>query len=271
MRCESVAGLRLCYAPEEQEAARIVRLACERTVGLLRQRWGLTTPDDCRVYVMTSWSSFLLHSAPWPWKVYLVLTFPLVAYRAKGIWPYAGGWSVQYGARGVAGIKPPRLLQMADRTLGETFFTEGRTLNEIVKTVTCHELTHVFTYHLKLPTWLREGVATLAMEHYLGRCIVRTGTLDQLVVVPPSDGRRRGYDRQKLIAQYARGYWLTRFIEETRPDLLLELLSAPLPAKALENRLAAAHGTAPGRFWQEIDAMLQTRYATEAGEGIVRS
>lgn len=270
MNCERVAGLRLCYAPEELEAARIIGPACERSVELLRQRWRLAAPDDCRVYVMTSWRSFLFQSAPWPWKVYLALTFPLVAARAKAIWPYAGGWSAQYGRRGVAGVKPPRLLATGDRTLGERFFAQGRTLEEIAETVTCHELTHVFTYHLKLPTWLREGVATLAMERYLGRGIVRTDTLDQLAAVPQSDGRQRGYDRQDLIAQYARGYWLTRSIEETRPDLLLELLSAPMPAKALDAKVAAAYGTEPGHFWQEIDAMLLSRSASATGESAAR-
>ena len=98
MQRESIAGLCLYYAPEEQEAARIIGSACERTVALLQQRWGLSPPADCRVYVMTSWSSFLFSSATCPWKAYLALTFPLVAHRAKGIWPYAGGWSLQFDA-----------------------------------------------------------------------------------------------------------------------------------------------------------------------------
>jgi hypothetical protein len=265
MKCEPIAGLRLCYAPEEEEAAQIIGSACERTVQLLNERWRLRTPDDCRVYVMTSWSSFLFQSAPWPWNAYLALTFPLVAYRAKGIWPYAGGWSLQYGRRGVAGVKPPRLLQTADRTLGEGFFLPGRTLNEIAETVTCHELTHVFTAHLRLPTWLREGVATLAMEHYLERRIVRADTLDQLGAAPRADGSRRSLNRQTLIAEYTRGYWLTRLIEDDRPDLLSELLGRPMPARVLDTSIAAAYGSEPDRFWRELDAMLKSRYAPEAG------
>jgi hypothetical protein len=266
MNCESVAGLRLCYAPEELEAARIIGKACERSVELLRQRWRLAAPDNCQVYVMTSWRSFLFHSAPWPWKAYLALTFPLVAVRAKAIWPYAGGWSVQYGRRGVAGVKPPRLLVTADRTLGERFFAQGRTLDEIAETVTCHELTHVFTYHLRLPNWLREGVATLAMEHYLGRRIVRTDTLDQLAVAAQAEGRQQADQRQALILLYARGYWLTRLIDETKPDLLLELLAVRMPGKALDDKVAAAFGgTEPARFWQEVDAILQSQHAPETG------
>jgi hypothetical protein len=164
----------------------------------------------------------------------------------------------------VAGVKPPRLLKTADRSVGERFLLPGRTLDELAETVTCHELTHVSSSHLKLPTWLREGVATLAMEHYLGRRIVRTDTLDQLSVAAPAHGSQGDYRRQLLIAQYTRGYWLTRLIEDDRPGLLLELLSAILPTKALDNKIAAAYGSEPGRFWQEIDALLRSRYAPAA-------
>ena len=179
----------------------------------------------------------------------------------EGIWPSAGGWSLRFGPRVVAAVEPPRLLETSDRTLGERLFLPGRTLDEIAETVTCHELTHVFTAHLKLPTWLREGVATLAMEHYLGRHIVRADTLGQLVVPHQAERMQRGYDRHNLIAQYTRGYWLTRLIEDDRPGLLLEMLSAPLPAKVLDAKVAAACGIEPGGFWQEIDGLLQSRFA----------
>ena len=230
MKNETIAGLRLFYDFEDQEAAQVIKTACESTVLLIHHRWGLGTPEDCRVYVMTSWPRFLFHSAPWLWKIYLAITFPLVARQASAIWTHAGGWAIQYGRRRVVGVKPPQLMQIANRSLGEQIFLQDRDISEKAQTVTCHELVHAFTFHLKLPTWLHEGLATLAMEHYLDRRIVREDTLEKLTgnlqASHPSGSVKLGVDKpQALILQYVRGYWLTRYIEETKPELLKALLS----------------------------------------------
>jgi DNA-binding phage protein len=265
MKNETVAGLRLFYDVKQQEAAQIIGMACERSVELLHQQWGLATPEDCRVYVMTSWLRFLFHSAPWPWKAYLALTLPLVARRASRIWPYAGGWSLQFGRRRVVGVKPLRLIQIANRRLGEQIFTQDRDLSETVQTVTCHELVHAFTFHLKLPTWLSEGLATLAMEHYLDRRIVRKDTLEKLSSPSPADNggrtkKLRVGDPQALISQYVRGYWLTRYIEETRPELLRDLLSKPHRQKDLAEKVASTIGIDREDFWKSIDEKLQSHF-----------
>jgi hypothetical protein len=260
---ETVAGLRLFYDAEQQEAARMVRMACEGSVRLFHQRWELAAPEDCRVYVMTSWLSFLFHSAPWHWKVYLALTLPLVARRASRIWPYAGGWSLQFGRRRVVGVKPPHLIQSANRKLGEQIFTQDRDLSEKVQTITCHELVHAFTFHLKLPTWLQEGLATLAMEYYLDRHIVRRETLESLLHPSPphtvsATEKLRVEDPQALIAQYVRGYWLTRYIEETRPQMLKDLLSKRHKREEIEEKVASAFGKDRGDFWKNVDEELRS-------------
>jgi hypothetical protein len=262
---ESIAGLCLYYAVEQEEAARLVGVACDRSVQLIHQRWDLDPPVDCRVYVMTDWRRFLFHSASWPWKVYLALTLPFVAQRASRIWPYAGGWALQYGSRRVVGVKPPHMIEMSDRSPGEQIFLQDRDLSEIVQTVTCHELVHAFTFHLKLPTWLHEGLATLAMEHYLGRRIVREETLEGLARLSPAlkgdrTGKLRVDDPQILIAQYARGYWLTRYMDETRSELLKELLSERISPKQLEEKVASAFGEDRESLWENIDRELISWY-----------
>jgi hypothetical protein len=268
MKSETFAGLRLFYDPQEVEAARLIGKACEKSAQLLQRRWGLDPPGDCRVYVMTSWSHFLFHSAPWHWKIYLALTFPLVARRAAAIWPYAGGWALQYGKRRVVGVKPPRSVQMADRSLGEQIFKGGRDLGETVQTVTCHELVHAFTSHLRLPTWLHEGLATLAMELYLERRIIREDTLENLASQSPPLASRRGReklrveDTQRLVSQYARGYWLARYIDETRPVLLKDLLSERRSQSELEEKLASAYGKDRESFWQGIDRELRSLFGS---------
>jgi len=265
MKNETVAGLHLYYDAGEHEAARLIGGACERSVHLLQQRWALAAPEDCRVYVMTSWLQFLFHSAPWPWKVYLGLILPLAAWRARSIWPYAGGWALHYGRRRAVGVKPPRLIQMGNRSPGEKFFVRERDLSEKVQTVTCHELVHAFTSHLKLPTWLHEGLATLAMEHYLDRRIVREETLENLTSFSwaqtgTGTEKLRVDKPQALISQYARGYWLTRYIEEARPELLKALLSERIGREELEEKIASAFQKDQESFWRDIQGELISQY-----------
>lgn len=257
MQFEKIADLSLFYEPEEIETARLVAAACERSVPLFQRRWGLSTPEDCQVYVMTSWLRFLFNSAPWPWKVYLALTLPLVVRKASSIWPYAGGWSLQYGLRRVVGIKPSRLIQIGNRSLGEQIFIQDRDADEMVQTVTCHELIHAFTSHLKLPVWLHEGLAMLAMEYYLDRRMVRFETLEildeqVLANLNKGNGRLQVNQPQALVAQTVCGYWLTRYIDEARPELLKELLTERRSHPNLEVKIVSAFGKNKEQFWKEI-------------------
>jgi hypothetical protein len=267
MKNETIAGLSLFYDVEEQEGACLIAEASKKSVKILYECWRLVPPTDCRVYVMTSWQQFFFHFAPWPWKIYFALTLPLVAIRARSTWPYAGGWAVQFGNRKVVGVKPPHLIKAGNRSLGEQIFLPERDLNEKVETVTVHELAHAFTFHLKLPTWLHEGLATLAMEIYLGRPIVRGETLEMLSLIPESFSTKREKLRvsepDALIAQYARGYWLTRYLDETRPDLLKELLSTRLKPGDLEAKIASAYGKDWMAFCQGIHSELKSYFSAE--------
>jgi hypothetical protein len=258
---KAIAGLCLYYDVEQQDAAELIGRACERSAQLCHQHWGLAIPADCRVYVMTSWRRFLFHSAPWPGKVYLALTLPFVARRASQIWPYAGGWALQYGSRRVVGVKPPHLIEASDRSLGEQIFVQDRDLSEIVGSVTCHELVHAFTFHLKLPAWLHEGLATLAMEYYLDRRIVREETLENLAHLGLKHKGLRTVrlcvdDTQLMLAQYARGYWLTRHIDEAQPEVMRDLLVARMGHEELNDRVAKAFGKERKSFWEDIDREL---------------
>ncbi len=267
-----VEGLTLYFAAEEQEAAGLVREACERSARLLREQWGLAAPEDCRVYLMTSWLDFVFRSAPWPWKVLLALTLPLWVFRVRKLWPLAGGWAQSYGRRRTVGVKPPRLLQLADRRMGERIFIEEGTLDEKVQRITCHELTHAFTSHLRLPPWLREGLAMVAVDRCFGRPTVRQETLALLELSlgkqsTRGDRRLRIEDEDALITLYARGYWLTRYIEETRPGLLKGLLSRRYRQDELEGKIAAAYGKRPEEFWSEMDGVLSSHFSTAAWSG----
>ena len=141
---------------------------------------------------------------------------------------------------------------------------------EWAREVIPHELAHLVTEVRILncrggwmPTWLSEGLATLAMEHYLDRSIVRQETLDNLprsslTHAAGAKKKLRVEDPQALIVQYVRGYWLTRHIEETQPQLLIDLLSERHRREELEEKVASVFGKAPEDFWKSVDEELRS-------------
>lgn len=261
----SVAGLTLFFDVEEREAAGLIGQACERSVPLMQEHWGLDPPQECRVYVMTSWPRFVFHSAPWKQKIRLAVFLPLWALQARKLWRYAGGWVRSYGERVVVGVKPPRLVQLGDSSLGERIFLPAQDLDEKVQQNTSHELVHGFTDHLRLPAWLHEGLAMVAVDRFCAKPTVRYETLETLE--RPSQ-RTSAEEREKLrlgdpeavVYLYARGYWLTRYIDETRPGLLRGLLSRRRGHGELEGEIAAAYGKGQEAFWREIDSALVTHF-----------
>ncbi len=257
----AVAGLTLFFDPEEGDAARLIAGACEASVPLLYRHWGLDTPRDCRVYVLTSPLRFFFHSAPWAWRLLLGISTPLWAPRVRRTWASANGWSQRYGARRAVGVKPPRLARTAEHGNGGRIFTIDEDADLIVRHTTCHELTHAFTAHLKLPMWLNEGLANVTVDYLAGRPSIRPATL-ALLGNAAYGNRAEDYrhlhagDLEGLVYHFVRGYWITRYLAEMRPDLLRRLLARRYRRDALEAEVAAALGLPPGAFWHEIDGLV---------------
>ncbi len=268
MEVMSVAGLSVHYELEDRDAAELVASACQRTAALLHESWGLATPDDVQVYVMTSWLTLPFRAAPWPYRLLAALYFPLWAPRARDMWNLAGGWEQRFGRRHAVGVKPPRLLEQGEPRQGQRIFFEEKDVRQKVEHVTCHELTHAFVARLGLPDWLKEGLSMLAVDRYAGRPTVRPETLAALVRAADVSAKEMSVDDpEALVYLYVQGYWLTRYLEETRPGLLQELLAQPCEACVWDERVAQALGEAPQTFWDRIDGAIAAHFgATQAPE-----
>jgi hypothetical protein len=253
-----IGRLTLFYDPAESAAADIVEEACRRSLDVIGETWGLEAPQDCRVYVMTSWTRFVFDSSPWQMRPILAVTSPLWLFRVRRLWPHAGGWTQRYGRRQAVGVKPPRLLQASDRSIGERIFVREDDVTEKIRHVTCHELTHAFTAHLRLPSWLNEGLAMVTVERFCGRATVREDTLDALDRQPaprrPAQFvRLNPADEAAVVRHYVRGYWIARLLAEINLQAMRELLRARRSQKELERRIAAILGTSPNDLWREAD------------------
>ena len=259
-----VDGLTLYFDADEREAAELVRWACEKSVRLIRECWNLDTPKDLHVYVLTSaWLRSTFHSAPWGWRILMGLTLPFWYFRARRLWQVAGGWQQQYGRRRVVGIKTPRLLSRGDSGLGDRIFIREGDRASQVQRITCHELVHAYTAHLKLPAWLHEGLAMLTVDRLLERPTIKSETIEALHRLPDNTNGARKLnlrDPDAMVYLYIRGYWLSRYIEETRPGLLKGLLARRHSHSELENRIADAYGMEQQRFWREMDGIVSAHF-----------
>jgi hypothetical protein len=266
METLSVDRLTLYFEHNDRETAELVREACERSIHIVHQTWELALPEDCRVYVLTSsWLRSIFHAAPLGWQVVLGITLPLWYFRTKRTWQVAAGWAQPFGKRRFIGVKPARLIQLSDRSMGSRIFIQTDDLKDKVRHTTCHELTHACAAHLKLPIWLNEGLAMFTVDQYVGKPTVQEDTLEFLHH-PSAEPAKTNYrklnikDQEAVIYLYARGYWITRYLEETHPGTLKRLFVQRFNQHELETKIASACGLTRDEFWRLIDGMITAHF-----------
>ncbi|MBN1428404.1 MAG: hypothetical protein JXB07_08465 [Anaerolineae bacterium] len=267
METLTIDGLTLFFDAEEHDTAELAQDACEKSIQIIKEQWGLETPPEVRVYIMTSWLRFIFHSAPWYWQPLLVLSAPFWYFRVRNLWQYAGGWAQSYGKRRAIGVKPPRLIRLAKRGMGDRIFVRENTIDEKVRHITCHELTHAFTAHLRLPMWLNEGLAMLSVDRLLGKATVKTATLAALARSASSSTLSQvstitEKNQDAVIYLYVRGYWVTRYLENVQPGLIKNLLTQPYSHAGLESKIATALDMDRETFWSSIDDMVVDHFSS---------
>lgn len=256
--------------PADRAMADLVGGACAEALQLIQESWGLGVPQDCQIYVMTSWPSFIFQSAPWLWRLLLAVTVPFWSFRARRTWPYSAAWTQRYGKRVAIGIKPPRLLEQSDKRFGVRMFVEEKDMQINNRRVVCHELTHACAAHLRLPAWLNEGLATVTVDRFAGQRTILVETLklirDYQPKAPPPTYRALSRMRGEAFVYHAvRGYWLTGYVEEKRPGFLKRKFSRDWQASTIEREIAIELGLRPENFWSEIDTVISHHFIKIAG------
>ena len=265
MKSRTTSGVTVVKNPGEQDTVDLIGSACAKAIQLCQEIWGLGPPEDCRIHVMTSWWGFVFQSAPWHWRILLGATMPFWCFRARRTWPYSAAWTQRYGRRVAIGVKPPRLLEQSDRSIGVRMFVEERDMNANVQHVTCHELVHACSAHLKLPMWLNEGIATVTVDRFLDRPTIREETLEFMAgflpkAAPPTYRVLSRMGIEAIAYHGMRGYWLVRYLEEKRPGFLKRMFSQGRDAKTIERETAIELGMEPESFWSEIDDVVFSHF-----------
>ena len=114
--------------------------------------------------------------------------------------------------------------------------------------------------------WLNEGLAMVTVDRFFEKSTLKYKTLDTLEhsSAKTSPGRYwklRVENQDALVYHYVRGYWLTRYIEDTRPELLKSLLSQRHRHRALENKVATAYGMKREEFFNILDFNIHFVYS----------
>jgi hypothetical protein len=258
MKSEMIHNITIVFDAVEQGTADLIGGVCEKAIELAREFWGLGPPEDCWIYVMTSWLGFVFQSAPWSWRILLGATIPFWCFRARRTWPYSAAWTQRYGRKVAIGVKPTRLLEQSDRQVGVRMFVEEVDMKVNVRHVTCHELVHACSAHLRLPMWLNEGIATLTVDRFAGNPTIRRDTLgflrDYVPKGAPPTYRELSRMGVEAIAYHGmRGYWLTRYLEEEHPGFLMQKFIEPRGLPKIEIETALELGMDIETFWEMID------------------
>ena len=258
-------NIAVIYDSPDRETASLVGDAVSQTLSLVQTSWGLGAPHRCRIYLMTSWWGFIFQSAPWTWKILLAITFPLWCFRARRTWPYSAAWTQAYGKYIAIGIKPPHLLEASDKSIGLKIFVREDDMRLKIRHLTCHELTHACSAHLKFPAWLNEGLAVVTVDRLLAKPTIRTDTLEMLRSHEPFEKpptyRQLSRSNMQTIAYHAViSYWLVHYLEEVRPGFLKRLLTSTPQPSMFDRDIAGELGMDPGSFWREIPTVLASHY-----------
>jgi len=253
------------YEPADKATAEVMADACSAALRAAKEGWGLDPPTDCRLHVMTSWKTFIFRSAPWPWKVMLAVGYPLWSGRVRRTWPYSAGWTQRYGRRIAIGIKPPRLLETSDRSVGRLMYVEEKDPDAKIRHLTCHELIHAASAPLRLPAWLNEGLAAVSVDRFMGKLTIREESLDLVErtlpkAAPPSYRALSRMQGETFAYHAVRGYWIVRLLEEAHPGFLRGILGERRAPAEIERLVAERFGAHPGNLWGEIDGLVSHHF-----------
>jgi len=257
----SAGSIDVQYQPEDHDFAVQLLAAAEDCLESIEGKYHLRRPRRVRLVVLTSWFRFPFQTAPGYLQPSVIVFMPFWALRARRIWPWIGGWQQSYpGGIAAIGIKPPRLIEQSDRSLGEQLFKQLEDPWQKTISLLSHELTHACSHPLRLPAWLNEGLAMAAADHVLEMDTVlpQSRALISEERLTPKRMRQAvlGRDHEALLSLYASGYWLVRWMETNEPELLIELLSSRRNPKLVHRMLEKALECPSGALW----SCVQTRF-----------
>lgn len=253
----------------EKDSVKIIADKVNEALIVAGQAWGLSLKNNCHIYIVKSLWKYLFLFIPWQMSFLWVFVLPWWYLWSWKLWKRSGGWTQYYKEKTVIAIKAPSLWERSDFRIGALIFCEEKNMQVKIENTVCHELVHACAAGLKLPMWLNEGLAMVAVDIFSGKQTVRSDTVDYLRgnLPPASYEDLPSLDIETTAYQYIRGYWLVRCLEAKLPGFIkTEILSQPLDKKVLEQKIANALGLNHDSLWGDIDGLLTRQSAISNNE-----
>ncbi len=258
----------LIYSKKDEVESKLIGEAIAETVKVLKNTWDLNIPENCKVEIMRSPMKLLFKYNPWWKKIILALFLPLVYPQVLKVWKMAGGWNIPYDDGPVVGIKPAGMLERTEESISNNYISDEKDPDLKIKQVACHELTHAFTAHLKLPMWLNEGLALYAVDLYFNRQTVEANTLRYLSSLRLETPEKRIEQSSRsgiedILKRISFGYWLVRYLQENKNTVLNDILNEQQDEESIKASISGSLGISEENFWQEAGGMLMEYFDRE--------
>jgi len=242
----------------EKEAEAAVSAVMDATP-LIKESWGLDSPRGINIYITDSMMDLVFRSSPILRKLVLAVFLPLWFFRARRLWKLSAGWTLNSKKSPAKGLKPTQNLQdLIDGRKDDSrkiFIDENDIFNKF-KWTACHELTHAFSSHLRLPMWLNEGLAMVTVDMISGKKTVLPRTLksmDRNGDRPPEYKKLAKMNEEDIVYHLVHGYWITRYLEESNPGFTKVLLSGSTERGDLEKKISRLLNLDGENPWKDLD------------------
>jgi hypothetical protein len=198
----------------------------------------------------------------------LPLTMPFWYPRVTRAWRYSAAWTQNYGRRIAIGVKPARIIEKTDRSVGLRIYAEEKNPDNNIRQVSCHEIVHACSAHLRLPMWLNEGIAVITADRFMEKPTIREDTLKYMKdytpkKAPPTYQELSRMDDKAIAYNLTRSYWLAHYLEKEHPGLIRSLLEKRMEPDIITSRIAGGLGIEPKDFWKEIDGIVTEYFLKE--------
>ena len=261
MKKEFFKELNINYYKKYEKEKEIIKNNYEKVVNLIEKLWDIDSKrPTINIYIFISDFKYILCASNW---FFIILRFTILLPH----WLLRGRkrWKKWRGVSGFQKKEPSILIKPMEHYnyyTNKNFFKYTNLYldnkkEKIFKSTFCHEIFQVYTHDLKLPAWLKQGLAIITEEYFLDKKMILSKSIN-LLKEKHLDELDEKYSTYILI----KGYWTVRYLEEKYPDFLKKTIK-----KYREEEIVKEIGKKLGlninnkdELWEQIDDLLYDHY-----------
>lgn len=250
-------NLELYYSKNHLAEVNLIKKYHDEVEEKISSLWKLEKPKNVKIYFINSSIEYIRYSFGYYsflGKLFLII-LPCIFLNFIRIWKEAAGVFVNINSNYFIFLK--KYDENRSSNIGKYIFHRKYiNIEEYLKSIYSHELTHVFSEKLKLPQWLNEGLALYSSEIVLDNKIINGKSLE-LMDEEKTKVNISNLNLKSEITRaykYIKGYWTIKYLNEIYPGFL-EKTFKEYKGKEVVNQIAKKLGIDRKRkkFNKELD------------------